>query len=108
YYSSQERILFSNLLATGIVPDVAVFVDGLNEFYRSQDAPQFSRQFMAMINQSLYERKGIDTAATSELLAHHPGVEKGTPEEKARKMCERYLRNKRIIGGMARAHGTKT
>jgi hypothetical protein len=108
YYSSQERILFSNLLAAGIVPDVAVFIDGLNEFYRPQDAPQFSGKFMILINQSLHERKGIEAVESSELLSPHPGVVQGTQEEKARKICERYLRNKVIIGGMARAHGTKT
>jgi hypothetical protein len=108
YYSSQERVFFSNLLAAGIVPDVAVFIDGLNEFYRPNDAPQFSREYMAMINQSLHERKGLETAPTLELRSFHPGIEQGTPEEKARKICERYLRNKGIIGGMGKARGSKT
>jgi hypothetical protein len=33
YYSSRELVLFENLLREGFVPDAAVFVDGLNEFY---------------------------------------------------------------------------
>lgn len=33
YYSAQERILFERLLVAGRVPRLAVFVDGLNEFY---------------------------------------------------------------------------
>lgn len=41
YYSTQERILFSNLLGAGTVADVAVFIDGLNEFYYRKDAPQY-------------------------------------------------------------------
>ena len=32
YFSSQERVLFQRLLSAGFVPNVAVFVDGLNEF----------------------------------------------------------------------------
>src|SRR5262249_916436 len=32
YFSSQERILFEELLAAGRKPNLAVFVDGLNEF----------------------------------------------------------------------------
>jgi hypothetical protein len=33
YYSVQERILFEQLLASGLKPRWAVFLDGLNEFY---------------------------------------------------------------------------
>ena len=33
YYSAQERILFEQLVLAGRVPRLAVFVDGLNEFY---------------------------------------------------------------------------
>lgn len=32
YYSTQERILFEELMAAGSVPRCAVFIDGLNEF----------------------------------------------------------------------------
>ncbi len=32
FYSSQEMILFSNLLRAGYVPDAAVFIDGWNEW----------------------------------------------------------------------------
>ena len=31
YFSTQERILFENLLVTGFVPDLAIFIDGLND-----------------------------------------------------------------------------
>ncbi len=33
YLSTQERILFQQLLAQGHVPDVAIFLDGLNDFF---------------------------------------------------------------------------
>jgi len=33
YYSTQERILFEKLLGAGHVPDVAVFIDGINDSY---------------------------------------------------------------------------
>jgi hypothetical protein len=33
YFSTQERIALERLLTAGIKPDVAVFVDGLNDFY---------------------------------------------------------------------------
>jgi len=37
YYSIQERILFEKLLAAGHVPDMAIFVDGLNDLYHCVD-----------------------------------------------------------------------
>lgn len=33
YYSRQERVLFERLVGQGVEPDVAVFIDGLNELY---------------------------------------------------------------------------
>lgn len=39
YYSTQERILFENLVRSGFAPDMAIFVDGLNDFYFKEDIP---------------------------------------------------------------------
>jgi hypothetical protein len=33
YYSSQERALFDRLAVAGTLPDLAVFIDGLNDFF---------------------------------------------------------------------------
>ena len=108
YYSTQERILFSNLLAAGIVPDMAVFIDGLNDFYRLQDVPQYSGSFMAVINQSFLERKGAENAKASDIVRKTSNAAGPKDEATARKICERYLRNKEVIDAMAKAHGTKT
>jgi len=32
YYSSQELVLFEKLLWLGIIPEVVIFIDGLNDF----------------------------------------------------------------------------
>ena len=42
YYSSQERVFYNKLLVEGHVPDMAVFVDGLNEFFYHREEPVFS------------------------------------------------------------------
>ncbi len=47
YYSSQERVLFEQLLAAGTVPRVAVFLDGLNEFVFDQ--PQFTARLEGFV-----------------------------------------------------------
>lgn len=46
YYSTQERILFEKLLAGGFVPDAAIFIDGLNDFYYKlkSDEPVYTQE----------------------------------------------------------------
>lgn len=39
YYSSQERVLFEKLLVAGVVPDMAIFIDGLNDFFFKDGEP---------------------------------------------------------------------
>lgn len=42
YYSTQERILFQQLLEAGFRPDMAVFVDGMNDTGHLKDGSVFS------------------------------------------------------------------
>lgn len=42
YISTQERLRFEMLLAAGHRPDVAVFLDGLNDFYYYDGKPEFT------------------------------------------------------------------
>lgn len=44
YYSTQERILFERLLSEGFKPDVAIFIDGLNDFTVPDDEPFLSAE----------------------------------------------------------------
>lgn len=43
YYSSQERALFNSLLERGIRPDMAIFIDGLNDFWNAREYPAYTR-----------------------------------------------------------------
>jgi hypothetical protein len=42
YFSTQERVLFEQLVASGHAPAVAVFVDGLNDFFHWDGVPHGS------------------------------------------------------------------
>jgi lysophospholipase L1-like esterase len=42
YYSSQELILFQRLILGGLRPDVAVFLDGINDMYYKNDEPKYT------------------------------------------------------------------
>ena len=66
YYSTQERILFENILASGIIPNVAIFLDGLNDFYFNSNEPQFTDKIREYFNQEKVTTKdGGFIASTS-------------------------------------------
>ena len=44
YYSSQEAVLFLRLIVRGYVPDMAIFIDGYNEFISYHDRPYFTEK----------------------------------------------------------------
>jgi hypothetical protein len=48
YFSSQERALFESLLLQGVKPDVAVFIEGLNDFNRAIGEPMFTPVFQRL------------------------------------------------------------
>lgn len=45
YFSIQERIFFEQLLISGYRPDLAIFIDGLNDFYFHQGQPKYNEYF---------------------------------------------------------------
>ncbi|HLH11507.1 MAG TPA: SGNH/GDSL hydrolase family protein [Methylovirgula sp.] len=50
YFSTQERILFQQLLLQGHVPAIAIFLDGLNDFHFDDGQPEWTdrlQNFMA-------------------------------------------------------------
>lgn len=49
YFSAQERALFESLLAQGIAPDLAVFVDGLNDFIYHDGVPELTEEIAALV-----------------------------------------------------------
>lgn len=51
YFSTQERILFEQLLIAGYTPDAALFLDGLNDFYFADGIPQFTPELKAFFHQ---------------------------------------------------------
>jgi len=49
YFSAQERALFESLLADGVVPTLAVFIDGLNEFIYHDGTPQLTPELATFL-----------------------------------------------------------
>ena len=118
YYSTQERVLFNQLVAAGHAPDLALFIDGVNDFFFYTDEPAYThriQQFVAGDNRSPYR---ISELPVSRLIR---GARKrvrsffSTPpetnyddEEVIRLVVARYLVNKRIIESVAQSHGVRT
>ncbi len=50
YISSQELILFQKLLRDGHVPQVAIFIDGLNDFILADGVPKFTAQLRSFMD----------------------------------------------------------
>jgi hypothetical protein len=66
YFSTQERILFQQLLLTGAVPAMVVFLDGVNDFYFFHGRPAtwgFFQNALDTHNRENYEAAKNRTAA---------------------------------------------
>src|SRR5262245_45197931 len=56
YLSAQERALFEQLVLARAVPDVAIFIDGLNDSVWQGSDPQYTAQLRYLVNQINSER----------------------------------------------------
>ena len=136
YFSTQERVQLEQLLLAGSVPDVAVFVDGLNDFFQPDGVPALTSRLAAFLADpapppphpylDMLRQLPIGVAATrvrawatrrplpSAASAPLPGAEASpgtvTPAERATigGVIARYLENKRMIEAVAAAHGVHT
>ncbi|MFC1836986.1 SGNH/GDSL hydrolase family protein, partial [Thermodesulfobacteriota bacterium] len=65
YISVQERILLEKLIVAGHVPDLAIFIDGLNEFAHFDGIPSYTKDLTRFMNQG-------DTPAVYKLIRELP------------------------------------
>lgn len=114
YYSTQERILYEQLLTEGHVPNLAIFFDGLNEFYNSSNQPMMTDRLSKIINKPI--KKTMFTQMTNDLkqkafsyynyhklLIESSDIEKqiyGNAAMKER-VVNNYLQNMRIISAVS-------
>lgn len=68
YYSTQERICLEKLLMDGHVPDIAVFIDGINEGDHWENRPTYSHEMGMIFEQYLSGRsRAIETTYWQEM-----------------------------------------
>ena len=116
YYSTQERILWEKLLSGGYVPDLAVFVDGMNDFYfvghELQFIPTLSEsgiQLMRDLARSLPLYRAAPRLKA--MFTKTAAAKKETPvpdrSDKLVDAISRYLQNKMMIEAISREVGSR-
>jgi hypothetical protein len=120
YFSVQEGIFLQNLLRAHARPDLAIFLDGLNDFGNREPAmtPALTRMVDEATRGGLSDRL-IDLAAALPIarLLSLAGTHRGQQAEDAnglttgmtaRQTVERWLDNRRMTDAVARESGSRT
>jgi lysophospholipase L1-like esterase len=124
YFSSLEQVLFAKRIREAVVPDLAIFIDGLNDLTYTDEAPIFTKHFEEFVEilesgklylYSLPVTRWINhltgkftKTPVNEMYALKDNDEKEHSLEAIKERVHRYIRNKKIIEGVARAFDVKT
>jgi hypothetical protein len=118
YYSTQERILYEELLASGFVPHMAIFIDGMNDFGTSSNEPLLTdrlREFVDHGKTSVFVSTTSLGRATSAfrrrlsklLREEEANVRKYSDPKVIDLVIKRYLTNKKLIEAVSKPFGVK-
>lgn len=109
YYSTQERILFENLLNTGNIPDIVIFVNGLTDFFNYENIPALTKtlnNYNNSINHLVQDTIGrlpiiqLYNFASAKLTKKMPQIsdqEASDNSLQAQKALKTFFNNERII-----------
>lgn len=116
YYSTQERILLEQLLGKGLKPDIAIFLDGLNDLWlpHGSDTPWFQEEVNAAfalsrkitLSHLLHKLPLVRFARSirARLMGQVDSISPATQEE-LRETIQRYRRNKVLAEAAYHAFG---
>jgi hypothetical protein len=125
YFSSQERVLFETLLVAGHVPQVAIFIDGLNDFFFARSGePGMTEQLRDCVEHKVQAaahpwRTALEASAMGRAadwcraragIAATPTaqVERADATSPSERVIRRYAANSRIIDAIGRAFDIRT
>jgi hypothetical protein len=120
-YSTQERLLFERLLTLGYWPDLAIFLDGLNDFAFITEPPQVAQAVTQAVEDDI-ESPILAVLRGLPLLRlfsdfrriHEPIVSGPGPREAQRdpsvyeRVIRRYIANQAAIAAIGRVYGVAT
>lgn len=133
YFSSQERTLFEGLLIKGHVPDMAVFIDGANEFAHHEGQPALTKYFRNSLSRrqdprpnlcsqfldkmplswavksawSRVQRLRLSREAPRDAHAPQDPEINADLDSEIASVLRRYLNNKKLIEVIAEGYGTQ-
>lgn len=117
YISTQEALFFQSLVRAGTAPDVAVFVDGFNDFFFRGQMSFTSRLRGIMDGSDLQLRLGPITSLPMYQLARRmratlrdapPDMEPAAERQLWDGIIAQWLSNKTFIEAIGRQHGVRT
>ena len=115
YFSSQEKILFQELLTSGFIPDIAIFLDGLNDFYYFDNEPLFTERLRKFVDNKgktlLVDLPLINTIKDIKKIADvqpDKSAENYDDKQLLEKGIKRYVSNKKLIQTIAESFHVKT
>jgi hypothetical protein len=125
YFSTQERVLFEQLLVNGHAPDVAIFIDGVNEFLNPDGKPSGSERLERVYTIPSVPGQAVDLAMRTPLGRFVRSIQNRLPDSGERparrggrpsladsaaleRIVSRYLQNKSIIQAVAATRGIRT
>jgi hypothetical protein len=116
YYSTQERILFEQLLLSGSKPKLAIFIDGINEFGHPNDQTLISQTFKTYLDQpGSVVAQTLLTLPVFKLMNRFVPLSQNTatsitdlPDQKLQELIVRYQNNVQIISALAKSFSINT
>jgi len=121
YFSTQERIRFEQLVLAGLIPDVAVFIDGLNDFDHFDGVPYGTDRLIRATNDENAAAAGllVSRLPVSRLArgirrrlwgSEVPREEAFAPDDRRVNMSviERFERNIELIQALGRSQDVST
>ncbi|MCL5125663.1 MAG: SGNH/GDSL hydrolase family protein [Deltaproteobacteria bacterium] len=108
YISVQERVLFEKLIGSGIVPNVAVFIDGLNDLGYGDDDPPHTKEltkFMAEGEKPPFTNCVMQMPIFKLMFGHsnHAKAHSRNANEKIDNAIKRYEINRELIQAVSKA-----
>lgn len=114
YFSSQEMILFQQLLLQNIRPSLVIFIDGLNDLNHYSGFPAYTRKltkFMDDGEMTPLWSMILDMPISRFLMKKHKAgevAEVRSPETVASDVVQRYIANQKLIDVIAKGYGIRT
>ena len=115
YFSSQEKLLFQELLTSGFKPNIAIFLDGLNDFYYFDNEPLFTERLRKFVDNKgktlLVDLPLVNIVKDIKRIADVQPDKSGEnydDKELLEKVIKRYVSNKKLIETTAESFHVKT